>query len=238
MSRGVIIRLAVLAALLAAGFFWLHQTPIEPTRVSLYITAIIGAVTTVYALFTYEILLQNQAMARAAVKSTELTERGLRFSYTPNLQYRTLNTKDPLFLSNKDITPVDNEDYRRAIAEQGDKPQQREFVFAVVKNVGHGPATNLKVEAQYKITDSSNVNKESVVTKKASVQVLEADKATALFIFFSRVPTSDDRVILVSATITTSNFYRDALKETPEQIKVDVGNHHVDSEATCLVRLD
>jgi hypothetical protein len=238
MSRGRLVRLAVAAALLCGGFYWIHGTSIEPGRVSLYVTAIIGAITAVYALFTYEILLQNQAMAQAAVDATKLTERGLRFSYTQNLVYRTLNTKDPLFRSTPGITPIDNEDYRRAIADQDDEQrQQTEFVFAVVKNVGRGAATSLSIEAQYDITDSSNVNKEYSVAKKASVQILEPNMGAALCIFFSRVPTRDDRVVLVSATITTSNFYRDALKEPLEETRIGPTNHHVDSEAACLVRL-
>jgi hypothetical protein len=230
MSLGRSSRLAVVITLLGVGFLWIHRTAIEPARVSLYVTAIIGAVTTIYALFTYEILLQNQAMVQA-------TERSVRFSYTQNLLYRTVNTKDPRFQSAPDVTPVDNEDYRRALAEQGNEQQQTEFVFAIVKNVGRGAATGLVVEAQYKITDSSNVNKEYSVTKRASVQILEPDRASAICIFFSKVPTRDDRVVLVSATITTSNFYRDALNEPAQKIRIDPRNHHADCEQACVVQV-
>lgn len=236
-SRGRAARLALAAVLLAAGFFWIHLTSVEPTGVNLYITAIIGSITTVYALFTYEILLQNQSMAKAAADSTGLMERSLRFSYTQNLLYRTLNTKDPRFQSTVDIEPVDNPDYRRALAEQGNEQQQTEFVFAIVKNVGRGAATDLKIEAQYRITDSSSANKEYSVTKKASVQILEPNKAVALCIFFSKVPTRDDQVALISAMITTSNYYRDALNEPAQLIKIGPNDHHVDCEQTCVVQL-
>jgi hypothetical protein len=237
MTRGRSIRLAAVSVLLLVGFFWIHRTTVEADRVSLYVTAIIGAITTVYALFTYEILLQNQAMAKAAVDSTRLTEQSLRFSYTQNLLYRTLNTKDPSFQSDPDITPVDNADYRRALAEQGNEDQQTEFVFAIVKNVGRGAATALNIEAQYQITDSSNVNKEYSVTRRATVQILQPGKAAALCIFFSKVPTRDDEVKLISATITTSNFYRDALNEPPQRLKIDASNHQVDCEQKCIIKL-
>ena len=184
MSLGRISRLAVVAALLVAGFVWIQRTTLDLPRVNLYIAAAIGAITIVYALLTYEILIQNQAMAQAAVDSTKLTERGLRFSYTPNLHFRTVNTKDPFFRENKEITPFDNDDYRRALAEQGNEPQGQEFVFAVVKNVGRGAATNLNVEAQYKITDSRNVNKESVVTKSVRTSFGTGQGYGALHIFF------------------------------------------------------
>jgi hypothetical protein len=182
MSRGRLFRLAVVVILLSLGFFWIHRTSIDSSRITLYMTAVIGSVTAVYALLTYEILLQNQAMAQAAVDSTKLTERGLRFSYTPNLLYKTLNTKDPEFRSGKGISPIDNEDYRNALAEQS--TGEHEFVFAVIENVGHGAATNLKIDVEYKIVDSSNLNKKYVVPKQTSVQILQPGKAVALCIFF------------------------------------------------------
>lgn len=207
MSWGRFTRLAIVAAILVAGFYWIHRTSLDATRVNLYVAAVIGAVTIVYALLTYEMLLQNQAMAQAAVDATKLTERGLRFSYTQNLVYRTLNTKDPFFRSTPGITAVDNADYRRAIANYDDaQAQQTEFVFAVVKNVGRGAATNLNMEAEYDITDSSSVAKEYSVAKNASVQILEPDMGVALCIFFSKIPTRDDRVSLVSAIIYDQQF--------------------------------
>jgi len=74
-------------------------------------------------------------------------ERSLRFSYAPNLLYRTINTKDPTLGSKKGFMPVDNEDYQGALREHNSGGQPEEFVFAVVQNVGRGPATNLVIEA-------------------------------------------------------------------------------------------
>lgn len=181
--------------LLAVGLVWVWRTNLQPERVSLFIAAIIGAVTTVYALFTYEILLQNQTMAKAALDLSMFMERSLRFSHTANLLYKTVNTKDPTFESSGGfIVPIENDDYRRAISEFRDGGEQKEFVFAVVKNKGQGAATNLNVTATYNITDSSNPNRESTVTKHASVQILEPQKGVALCIFISKVPTPDDQV--------------------------------------------
>jgi hypothetical protein len=79
MSFGRKERLGLVISFLALAFVWLYRTKIDPGRVSLFITAVIGAVTTIYALFTFEILLQNQDMAKAAVDSSRFMERGLRF---------------------------------------------------------------------------------------------------------------------------------------------------------------
>jgi hypothetical protein len=237
MTAGRFFRLAAVIVLLLAGFIWIHRTAIDLSRVSLYITAVIGAVTGIYVLVTYEILLQNQAMAKAALDSTTLTERGLRFSYTPNLLYQTLDTKDPTFQKKKDIIPVPNDDYRAALAEYSTDQQQKEFIFAIVKNVGRGIATNLKIVAQYDIVDNSSVAKKYSVTRDASIQMLEPDHAIALMIFFSKVPTRDDYVRLVAATLATSDFYRDALGEPVQEIVIESGNHHADREPDCLIQL-
>ena len=237
MRAGRFFRFAAVFVLLAVGLVWIYRTPIDSTRASLYITAVIGAITTVYALFTYEILLQNQAMAKAAVDSTTLTERGLRFSYTPNLLYQTLNTRDPTFQTKKEITPILNEDYKAALAEHSSEQQQKEFVFAIVKNVGRGTATNVRISAQYQIVDSSSVSKRYTVTKEASIQTLEPACAIALTVFFSRVPTRDDQVRIVSASLSTSNVYRDALHEPAEEIVINIDNHQTDREPDCLIEL-
>jgi hypothetical protein len=165
-------------------------------------------------------------------------ERSLRFSHTPNLLYQTINTKDPTFPARTGfLTPIDNDDYKRARAEFAGGGAQKEFVFAVVQNKGQGAATNLNIEAVYSITDSSNPNRDSTVAKPASVQILEPGKAVALCIFISKVPTADDRVTLVSARLTSSDFYRDAIKEPAQQIDVDTQKHHVELEPGCVVRL-
>jgi hypothetical protein len=226
----------IVVALLVGGYYWIYRTSVDPNRVSLYVAATIGAITTIYALFTYEILLQNQATAKAATDSANLSERALRFSYTENLIFYTVNTKDPTFEKLKGtISAIDSEDYQRALNERGDGQQQKEYVFAIVKNIGRGAATKLNLQVEYAITDSSSANRHYNVPKKSTTQVLEPNKAIALHIFSSNVPTPDDRVRLVSAQMTSSNFYRDALGEATQGIAIDVNQHQVECEPTCVV---
>jgi hypothetical protein len=201
------------------------------------VTAVICAVTAVYALITYEILVQNQAMAKAATDSTRVMQQTLRFSYAPNLLYRTINRKDPIFKSSERLTPIDNEDYQTALSEHGEGKQQKEFVFAIVQNVGRGAATNLKIGASYDIRNSSNPTKNYSVKKVASVQLLEPGCAVALCICVYKVPSSGDRVQIVSAHLTTSDFYLDALKEPAQTIQVAPNNHHFESEKGSVVQL-
>jgi hypothetical protein len=231
------IRLTIVLLLLIVALVWVSRTPVATDRVNLFITAVIGAVTTVYALFTFEILLQNQQMAKAALKSTSLMEQSLRFAHAANLLYGTITVKDPTFKSNGDqITPIENDDYKRAISESN-SGNQAEFVFAVVKNKGQGSATNLTIEATYSIIDSSSINREATVAKHASVQVLEPKKSVALCIFISKIPTADDSVSLISAQVTAGDFYRDSVGDPPMRIETNPRNHHVDRAADCVIRL-
>ncbi|MGD1106112.1 MAG: hypothetical protein ABR865_03645 [Terracidiphilus sp.] len=228
----------VVVILLVVALVWVSQTDARPERVSLFVAAVIGAVTAIYALFTYEMLLQNQTMAKAALDSSVLMERSLRFSQTASLLYETRNTKDPTFKSAAGhVTPIENEDYKRALTEFSEGGAQMEFVFAVVKNMGQGSATNLSIEASYNLIDSSNPNRESTVTKRASVPILESRKGVALCIFISKVPTPDDRVSLISAHLAAGDFYRDAIKELPQQVDIDPHTHHFERAADCVVRL-
>jgi hypothetical protein len=234
----------VTAVLLIAGLvcvFELHQ---KPERISLFITAVIGAITTVYALFTYEIMLQNQTMAAsnqdmaaAALQSSSLMEKSLRFSHAANLLFETLNVKDPTFKSDDSTFPIETPEYKRALAEFNVAGEQKEFVFAVMRNAGQGAATNLQVNVAYNVSDSSNPNRESTVAKSASLQILEPNKSAALCVFISKVPTPGDRVALVSATIKAGDFYRDAIGEAPQQIKIEATNHHVRHAADSVVRV-
>ena len=235
-ARGI--RMLLVVLLLAGALAWVWRTDAKPERVNLFVAAVIGAVTAIYALFTYELVIQNQTMAKAALDSSELMERSLRFSHTANLLYETINTKDPTFKSaGGSVVPYENDDYRRALAEFGGGAEQKEFVFAIVKNKGQGPATNLTIEVVYNITDSSNPNRESTVSKHASIQILEPQIAVALCIFISKVPTQDDRVSLASARIISGDFYRDAIQEAPLQIDLDLRKHHVERDPGCVVRI-
>jgi hypothetical protein len=238
MSRGRTLRVAFVMILLAVSLIFVWRTKLEPSRVSLFVTATIGAVTAIYALFTFEILIQNQAMAQAAVDSSTFMEQSLRFSHAPNILYKTIDTKDPTFEAKAGaLTPIDNEDYKRAVAEFGGGGQQKEFVFAIVQNKGQGAATGLNIDAVYNVRDSSNPNRDTSVAKQASVQILEPGKAVALCIFISKVPTPGDRVALTSACLTTSDFYRDAISDPPQRIDIDAQKHHVELEAGCVVQL-
>ncbi len=237
MSRARVGRLVVVLCGLALGVWYVWRTPVDAARASLIVSAIICAVTVVYALFTYEILLQNQAMAKAATDSTTLMERSLRFSYAPNLLFSTLNVKDPKFLSRKDLSPIDNQDYQMALKEYAGGGKEKEFVFAIAQNVGRGAATNLEIMAEYKISDTTNPIKNYTVNKKGSVQILDSGKAVALCIWVSKLPTSDDEAQLVSAKMTMSDVYRDVLKEPRQETSINSDNHHFESEAGCLVHI-
>jgi hypothetical protein len=237
MSRWPIVRLAVGLTIILVALVWILRARLDPARANLHVTLLFCAVTAVYALITFEILLQNQAMARAATDSTKVMERSLRFSYAPNLLYLTINTRDPTLDSRVDCTPINNEDYQAAMLEYGGGGQQKEFVFAIVQNVGRGAATNLTIDVNYKIRDSSNTTKNYSVTKQAAVQILESGKAVALCICVSKVPTNGDQVTIISSILTTSDFYRDALDEPPQTFTIEAKSHHVESEPGSVVRI-
>jgi hypothetical protein len=232
------LRMLIVGILLAVALVWVSRTNVQPERVNLFIAAVIGAVTAVYALFTFEILIQNQTMAKAALDSSTLMERSLRFSHTAHLLYETIDTKDPTFkLSDHSIFPIENDDYKRASTEFNEGGGQKEFVFAIVNNRGQGAATNVKIEAVYSIVDSSSLNRESTVTKHASVPILEPKTGVAVCIFISKLPTPDDRVTLVSARVTAGDYYRDAIGEPPLEIVIEPLTHYTERATECVVRL-
>ena len=235
-ARGA--RLLIVVGLLAAALFWVWKTDVKPEKVSLAIAAVVCGVTVVYALFTYEILVQNQTMAKAALDSSDLMEKSLRFSHTPNLLFKTISVKDPTFATlGKVIVPIDNADYQRAVAEFRGGGAQCEFVFALISNEGQGAATNLKIEATYRVSDSSNINPEANLVKHASVQIVAPKTSAALCIFISRIPTADDRVTLVTASLSAGDFYRDAVKEAPQKTQIDAATHHIERETNGVVNL-
>jgi hypothetical protein len=231
------VRLVIALILLGAGLYWVLHTKADSTHVTLYVTAIVCAVTTIYALFTYEILLQNQAMARAATDSTRVMQQTLRFSYAPNLIFRTINTKDPTFKELENCTPVNNEDYQRALTEYGEGGQQKEFIFAIIENVGRGAATSLTVDTTYNVTDNSSPAKNYSVNRIAQLALLLPDRAVGLCICVSKVPTNGDRVQIVSATMTTSDYYLDALGQAPHTTEVKPEKHYVELEKGSVVQV-
>jgi len=235
-ARGL--RLLIVMGLLIAALRWVWKTDAKPEKVSLAIAAVVCAASIIYALFTYEILIQNQAMAKAASDSSDLMEKSLRFSHTPNLLYKTVSTKDPTFASaGTAIVPIDNADYKRAVVEFGGGGAQCEFVFAIISNEGQGAATNLKIEATYEVSDSSNPNRDARLVKQASVQIVPPKTATALCIFISKIPTPNDGVTLVASRLSAGDFYRDAIKEAPQKIEIYPATHHIEREADGVVKL-
>lgn len=238
MSKARVARLLIVVVLLGGALLWVWRTNVKPERVSLVITAVIGAVTAVYALLTYEIVLQNENTAKAAFRSTALMEQNLRFSHAANLLFETMNIKDPTFKSKgNSIIPIENSDYGRALTEFNAGGEQKEFVFAVVSNKGQGAATNLNIEVHYNVTDSSSPNRETSVRKTEAVPILEPKKAVAICVFISKVPTADDRVALVSAHVKAGDFYRDANNEPAKEMKIAPQNHHVERSSDCVIRL-
>jgi hypothetical protein len=177
-------------------------------------------------------------MAKAATDSTNVMERSLRFSFAPDLRYRTVNTRDPTFDTKEFVTPIDNEDYQSAVRESTEGGQQQtEFVFAIVQNFGRGVATNLTIDASYAIHDSTHVPKDSTVRRQAVIQMLEKDKAVALCICMFKVPTNGDQVQIASASVLASDYYRDFLHEPPQTIHIDSKNHYAEPETGSTVRI-
>jgi hypothetical protein len=239
MTKPRLVRMLLVLVPLILAMWWVCLTKVEPQRVNLIVTTVIGAVTAIYALFTYEILVQNQTMADAALESSKLMEKSLRFSLTPNLLFKTINTKDPTFEADDgSIAPFQNEDYKRALAQYKEGEQQQgEYVFAVVSNKGQGAATNLNFEAIYNTIDSSNLNRANTVRKHEVVQILEPKTAIAICVFISKIPAPGDGVGLVSAKLVASDFYLDAIKEPPQTFEIRPANHHCESEPNSVVSL-
>jgi hypothetical protein len=238
MSRGTVLRQIFTLLIILAIFASALRLKLDPNRTALVLTAAICAATIIYVSLTFEILLQNRSMAKAASESAVLMERGLRFSHAANLHYQTIITRDPRLQNRKGCTPVENEEYRNAMRLiQGNAQQQMEFVFCIVKNVGHGAATNIKIITEYRVKDTSNAIAQVNVPKVADVQLLEPDKSIALLVYLFKVPTTDDKAEIVQATLTSSDAYRDAIREQPVTITIKAQDHHSDLEAGCVARL-
>jgi hypothetical protein len=236
MSRWTALRLSAGFLALIVCARWVYLTKLDPARANLYVTAIICAVTFIYALITFEILLQNHAMAKAASDSTNLMEQTLRFSYSPHLLYKTITTKDPSLKNLPNIVPVKNELYRTAVALFGEGGQ-KEFVFAIIENVGRGAATNLRVVANYQIRDNSRAPKDLAVRTDERVQTLKPGDAIALCICVYDLPTNGDAASMVSAEVTSNDFYRDVRQEPSTTMRVTTTNHLAEPQPDAVVRL-
>jgi len=232
------LRMFILCVALAFALAWAWRTNLRPDRATLLITAVIGAVTAVYALFTYEILLENQTMANAALESAKLTERSLRFSHSGNLTFATRSTRVAQIETElTNVYPIKNKDFERAVAMAAEGGEQTEFVYAIIENKGKGAATNVRVEAEYKILDSSNPNGESVLLKHAVIPLIEPSLGIALCVFMAKTPTPNDSVSLIKAKITSSDFYREAISEPVLVNIVLPERHHTDQASSGVIRL-
>jgi hypothetical protein len=237
MSRDTLLRLIATVVVIIGIFVFALRSTLDPARLSILLTAAICAATVLYASLTFEILLRNQYMAQAAGESAKLMEQGLRFSHASNLLYRTIITKDPTLKSWDGCTPVANEDYKNALKFIEGMEGQSEFVFCIVKNVGHGAATNLRISTQYTIHDTSNAMARLDVPKVADIQLLEPSKSIALLIYLFKVPTADDTAEIVQAILRSSDTYRDAIHELPLTINITRDNHQSQLESGCTARL-
>jgi hypothetical protein len=233
MSWASTARLIAVPSVLILVFVHFWRTQSDPTRATLLVTMVIAAITAVYAVLTFEIVLQNQKMSKAASESASVMERSLRFSHAPNLTFVTLITGDPTLASESNVLVYKNEDYLRACKDLPTAAQGVEFVFAVVRNVGKGSATKVHLTAQYDITETTNPNFNFTVTREATVALLEPDKSLALIIHVARVPSVEDGVELVSATLSCGDFYRDALGEAPLEHSFTAANNSVQVKAGC-----
>jgi hypothetical protein len=158
--------------------------------------------------------------------------RTLQFSYEPRLFFRTISVSDP-----RTRRAIDDETYQMAVRAFAEGGGPKEFVFAVVENVGRGSATSVKIETEYNVCDTSSPNRDFSVKRSAYVQMLKPDRSVALCVYVSKLPTTDDSVELVSARITTSDLYKDALSEEPQQIQVELATHLCEKGRGCIVRI-
>jgi hypothetical protein len=233
MSWASLARLIIVPCALVLVFAHLWKNQSDSTRATLLVTMVIAALTGVYAVLTFEIVLQNQKMSKAASESASVMERSLRFSHAPNLTFTTLITADPTLTSENNVTVYKNEDYLRACKDAPASGQSVEFVFAVVKNVGKGAATKVHLTARYDVTETTNPNFKFSVSRGASVALLEPDRSLALIIHVARVPSVEDGVELMSATLSCGDFYRDALGEAPQEHSFTAANNSVQVNAGC-----
>jgi len=231
-----LLRLLLVLCILVTIFVyvWGHQA--DATRATLLVTMVIAALTAVYAVLTFEIVLQNQKMTEAASESASFMERSLRFSYAPNLIFVTLVTKDPTLASESNFTPYKNEDYSRACKDLPEGEHGTEFVFAVVRNVGKGPATKVQVKAQYDVKEKTNPNYNFTVTREASAALVEPNSAIALIIHVARSPSDGDHAQLILANLSCGDYYRDALGEPPQEHSFTDANNTVKVNDDCRLK--
>lgn len=214
---------------------WRIQLP-EP-EMSKLSSLVIILITGVYAIFTFEILLANRAMAETSNRSARIMEQSLQFSLAPNLVFFTTVTKDPSLTSIPKCRVLDNDDHRRALRELATGSGQMEFVYGVVRNIGRGSATKLAFAANYKIKDTANPNATYSVERRGNVQSLDPESAVAFCIYIAKVPTPDDHVEFIRAEFSTSDSYRDASSEPKVTRVFKPEDNEVMKDEECLLRV-
>ena len=222
---------------LVAGVYTLWRVDLPADRAAKLDSLAIILITGVYAIFTFEILIENRSMARAAKESTRIMEQSLRFSLAPSLIFSTVVTKDPSLKHIAKCKPFDNDDQRRALRELVGAGEQVELVYAVIRNIGRGSATKLSIAATFRIKDTANPNATYSLDKRALLQSLDPESAVALCIYISKVPTPDDRVDLVRADMSSSDSYRDAISEVPVSRVIGPEDNEVQRDESCVLRV-
>lgn len=238
MNKLRMVRLIVASCLVLCACIWFKHTQRKPDDVTLLVTFVICVVTAVYSVFTFEILLENQAMARATKDSALLMEKSLRFPSSAHLSFRTVGSKNPQISEVlPGVAPYKNVDYSRALEVAQGGNSEADFVFAVIENKGPGTATKVKVDASYAIVDSGSDNKNANVRKTANIPILEVGSGFALCIFISRLPTPGDGASLLSANVENSDFYRDAIGDSTQIAAISSVDHQTELLAGSTLRI-
>lgn len=238
-SKATTLRVIVIGLALAFVLHYIWKSQLDPSHTSLLLTMVSVALTAVYVVLTFEIVLQNQKMTHAAFESAGVMERSLRLSYSPSIALVTCVTKYPELAELEfHCSPIKNDDYDRAIKEHPAGDRSMEFVFAIIRNVGTGKATKLQMSVRYEVQEQANPNLKYSVAKEASIPLLESGQALALIIHICRTPSAGDGVKLQSASIQWGDFYRDALLEAAQVQEFTAANSSTskDRECTLIIR--
>jgi hypothetical protein len=238
MNKARVVRLAFAFLLVVGAAWWYMHTQRKSDDVTLLVTFVICVVTAIYSLLTFEILLENQSMARATRDSASLMEKSLRFPSSAHLSFRTVATKNP-HIENliSGVLPYRNADFARAIEIFQGGNSEADFVFAVVENKGPGTATKLVFDAIYSIVDSGSENKNLNVQKTATIPILGVGAGIAICVFISRLPTPGDGASLASASIRNSDFYRDAINEPSQTTNIGDSDHQTELLADSSLKI-
>src|SRR5258708_38263776 len=106
----------ILAVLTVSGILvWIWRLSLPEAQTNKLISIVVIAVTALYALLTFEILMQNRSMAESSAKSVGISERSLRLSFEPRLRFYSLVTKDLRLAAVDACRIVPTDEYKRAL---------------------------------------------------------------------------------------------------------------------------